>query len=531
MLWSLCLTLGGCSLLLGADWPSTAGNPQRDGWSRAEKGLSKESVTQKKIQLLYKYKFDNQAHGLEAMSAPIDLSTLIGYKGFKELVFIGGSSNAVYALDSDEGTQYFKTPFEATTAGAGTVACPGGMTASLAMPGTSTPRRFGGGLMGPAVLWAVSSDGTLHTLRQQDGDAKWIAPVKFLPSDSHVTGLNVSNDVIYAATVNGCGGHPNALYAALFTPPGLPEMPGEPVTSPAAFNVISFPTNGSGFSGTGGTTISAHGTVYGQIATGHGDVAETYKDTVLALDPKTLAVKDYFTPEESVPAPKPEVESPGVTPMIFSWKEKELVVAGGRDGRLYLLDAASLGGSDHHTPLSRTEPLVATDDAFSGNGIWNTFATWEDEGPSKTRWIYAAVRGPVTMKFAQSNGATATGAIVAFKVEDQDGKPALVPQWVSRDMISPAGPATANGLLYALSSGELPRTAKKDGTPYTVAEVEKMSRHAVLYVLDATTGQELFSSGDAATSFSHSGIAFANSRVYFTTHDNTLFAYGIPIER
>ena len=27
------------------------------------------------------------------------------------------------------------------------------------------------------------------------------------------------------------------------------------------------------------------------------------------------------------------------------------------------------------------------------------------------------------------------------------------------------------------------------------------------------------------------GLAVANSQIYFTTHDGTLYAYGIPLER
>jgi outer membrane protein assembly factor BamB len=50
-----------------------------------------------------------------------------------------------------------------------------------------------------------------------------------------------------------------------------------------------------------------------------------------------------------------------------------------------------------------------------------------------------------------------------------------------------------------------------------------------MYALDGTTGKELFSTGDDASTFSHgSGLALANGRVYFTTHDNTIYCYGFP---
>jgi outer membrane protein assembly factor BamB len=563
-LWALCFAAGLCACVWAADWPSTGGNPQRDGWAQGETVLSKENIADKKIQLLYSYKFDNQAKGLADMGQPIVLSNIIGYQGFKQLLFVGGSSNAVFSLDADIGKPFFKTPLDPMdkTAGASATAlCSGGLTATLAMPGQSrvglrggfapspaaargrgaaAPGRAAaapgraparGGRGGPAVFWAVSSDGYLRTLRQQDGNATWIAPTKFVPENSDVSGLNVDDNVIYAATENNCGGSPNGLYAALYTAPELPRMPGEPLVAPAKFDVVNFMTNGSGFSGPGGTTIATDGSmIYGQVAEGHGDVAGQYHDTMLALDPKTLEVKDYFTPSGSLPAIKKGIAAPGVTPAFFQLDGKDVVVAGGRDGRIYLLDASSPGGANHHTPLYASDPVVKPDSHYSGDGIWGTFATWEDTA-NNTRWLYAAIRGQTAMQFGGSNGSAATGAIVAFKVVDDGGKPSLSPQWISHDMISPAGPVTANGLVFALSTGMTPRVAKDNGMPYTVAEEEQMAKPAVLYILDGTTGQELLSSGSTATSFSTSGIAVANGRVYFTTHDNTLYAYGLPEER
>jgi hypothetical protein len=97
-------------------------------------------------------------------------------------------------------------------------------------------------------------------------------------------------------------------------------------------------------------------------------------------------------------------------------------------------------------------------------------------------------------------------------------------------MISPEAPITANGVVFALSSGQPSRLAKADGSPYSVAEWEKMAKPASLYMLDGSSGKTLFTSGNKAT-YSPSGLAFANSQAYFTTHDNTLYVYGIPLEK
>jgi outer membrane protein assembly factor BamB len=88
-------------------------------------------------------------------------------------------------------------------------------------------------------------------------------------------------------------------------------------------------------------------------------------------------------------------------------------------------------------------------------------------------------------------------------------------------MIAPASPVTTNGLVFALSTGQ---SLQKD--PGTGAN------HATMYVLDGSTGRELFSTGNDAATFSHrSGLALANGRVYFTTHDNTVYCYGLPADQ
>lgn len=528
------VTIAG-ALILSADWASSSGNPQRDGWQRAEDKLSRESAANGGIKLLYSYRVDPKA---QRMGTPVLLGNIIGWKGFKALLFVAGSSD-IYSIDFWTGKPYFKTHLDYAASdkpqlSASTSACPGGITAAAVINGGSGGRGptpagqgggrgasgrgggggGGGGRGGAPYVWAVGADGKLQTLREQDGDSKATAPVKFLPANARASDLNVSNNVVYAATQYECGGSPNALYAIDLSTPDK--------------TVVSFPTNGSGFAGSGGVAIGTDGdTVYGLIPDGQGSVAGKYSNTVVALEPKSLAMKDYFTPSGTPPVVNKGAEVPGATPAVFPWNGKELIVAGGTDGRIYLLDATSLGGSDHHTPLAQSEVFSADDGT---NGIWNAFATWDDgpqpqppgrgaapavappPPPPGTRWIYASISGAPKLKFPITNDAAPTGSIVAFKVEDHGGKPALVPVWSSRDMTSPAAPAVTNGLVFALSTGQ-----------------GKTTKNAVLYALDSSTGKEIWSSGTTATSYATGGLAIDASIVLFATHDSQVHAYGIPI--
>jgi outer membrane protein assembly factor BamB len=167
-----------------------------------------------------------------------------------------------------------------------------------------------------------------------------------------------------------------------------------------------------------------------------------------------------------------------------------------------------LGGPDHHTPLAQTDRLGKG----TKRGAWEGLATWQDK--SGLSWVLASVDGPVepSVKFANDNGPTTHGGIVAFKVEEKDGHPVLTPAWISRDLINPAPPVIANGVVFALEGGN-------------------HSGHATLYALDAATGKQLYTSGDAIQTYSHlAGMSVGDGHLFFTTHDNTLYSFGIPLE-
>jgi hypothetical protein len=512
-----------CTTLFAADWPSTGGNAQRDGWSRGEKKLSRETAAS--IRFLYDFKVNHD------LTSPAVLSNLITYKGFKQLVFFGENSGSVAAIDADLGTLFFDTPLTTETTkarSAGTATCPGGMTASVAFAGNSlAPGRFGSAAVNhvgrvsrnktipspritmSAPVYAVSQDGLLHSILQLSGIATTVAPLKFLPPMARATGLNINAERIFLATVGNCGGNANQIYSI----------------DPSGGAVASFPTGGSGASGSGGTAIGTDGVVYAQIASGHGEGTGDYNDSVVALSPDQLKMQDYFTPEGG-PAKVDAADLSGVTPAVFGLLDKDWIVSGGHDGRIYILDADSLGGADHHTPAFRSDPILPPNSP--GNGFWNNFATYLDA--KGERWLYASVHGPVSAKFPGTNGDAPTGSILAFKITFDNGKPSLTPAWRSPDMVSPAAPAVSNDLVMALSTGQPASYVKANGKPYKAGQWSKLGRPAVLYVLDAETGKPLYT-GNKATTYATSGLAIANSQIYFATHEDGLYAYGIPIER
>jgi len=528
--WIALTAAAACVALLGADWPTRSGGPQRDGWARAEKTFTKENVGG--LELLYKYKADNRSRGLNSLTSPIVDGFLITYLGFKEMLVFSGSGDNVYSVDADLNRLIWKTHFEykggKPQGSAASSTCPGGLTASVAMVGSSSavfsfgkrPAKgsreaslIGGtGFGSLGAFFSLSSDGYLHALNTSTG-GDMIPPVKFVPPNSAVSSLNVKDTTVYASTSGNCGGSPNALYMV--------------DSSSADKKVVSFPTNGSGLTGIG-PSIGSDDAVYAQVQSGHGESAGAYNDTVLSLTPEDLKVKDYFTPPGAAPQPNKGRETAGATPLVFSWKGKDWIVAGGAGGRLYVLDSSSLGGSDHHTPSFQTEPVASMEQNHEGNGFRGAFSSWLDSDTG-IRWVYASLSGPpnAATKFPVENGDASKGSIVAFKVEDHDGRPALAPAWISANIPSPAPVVTAGGLAFALATGEPALPSKANGKPYSEAEFRKAATRATLYVLDGTTGNRLYASGDSVSGHARgSGLAIANGRIYFTTSDNVVYCFG-----
>lgn len=198
------------------------------------------------------------------------------------------------------------------------------------------------------------------------------------------------------------------------------------------------------------------------------------------------------------------------TPVVFEFNGADLIVSSTGDGRLFIVDNKSFGGDDHKTPLFETAPLAAP-----GGGVWGGLSSWK--APDGKLWVFAPVWGKLNpdLKTGKTNGPVTNGAVVAFTVEEHDGKPVLTPGWVSRDLQSPVPPVATSGAVFALSSGAAP----------------KHSSPAILYGLDARTGEELYSSGNQVTTpGTLTGLTVSNGRVYFATADGTLYAFGVHLE-
>jgi hypothetical protein len=545
-----------------SDWLTSYADAQRTSWLRTDPNISLESMSETGFALQWTTKLDNQSRGLAGLTQGVTAS---GVTLFVPTSLVAGSSNKLYMLDNDIGYVVWSRTFEGTLPTA-TAGCSGGISSAptrivsgaaaptppatgtattpagrgnqlgyrsaLGEPGqgipvesrgggpgraAGTPARqggapggaqgrgqgepipgapnVGGGGLGRAMVgYAVAGDGQLHVVGLQSGkDLQRPAP--FLPANSQWSNPVAVGTMMYAATSGNCAGAPNGVYAIDLDAADKP--------------VVSYRTNGGSvvgsvaFSSDGNTLLAAIGP--GRV-TGDGKA-----NAIVALDPRTLRLKDWFT--------QPTAEF--VTgPTVFRHGTRDLVTAATTDGRVILLDSASLGGANHATPLLASRSFLARGSSISGDALstWARAASTATSTGSEARWILVPVSGRPSGAGA-TNGAIRNGAVVAVRVAAAKGVLSLEPVWTSNDLTTPATPIIVNGVVFALSTGR-PAAPGGTGSP------------AVLYAYDGVSGKALWNSGKSMTTFASPGSYWsALSQVYVGTNDGTVYAFGFADER
>jgi outer membrane protein assembly factor BamB len=380
-------------------------------------------------------------------------------------------------------------------------AIPPGQWRTSPFPTNAAAQGSWGGLFRPSgVVYAVSADGMFRTLGLVSGkDVQRPAP--FVPAGARFSDLIAVNDKVYTATTGGCGGAADGVWAI-------------DIVSDTK-SVVSWKTNGG--SPLGSVAFATNGTAI--VAIGPGNVtAGGYANAIVALDPKTLAVKDWFK--------QPGVEF-AAPPVLFQEAGKDIVAATARDGRILLLDAGSLGGANHDMPLFASASLTGGTATFAAQSpaMWQERASAQSaagttpaassappagDGP---RWMLIPVTGPLPASLnAAGNGAVSNGAILGVKLAYQDSKFSVQPAWVSQNIAAPLTPIVVNGVAFA--------AAAPSNAP------------AALYALDGTTGKSLWNSEKAITSpLSGRSFWIGSGHVFVGTRDGTVHAFGFAMER
>ena len=538
-----------CGVASAQNWLMDGGDNIRSGWNRDEHILAKSNI--KNMKLLWKVQTDVAPHALHALMGPLVVQDVPTAAGKKEMVYVLGASDVLFAIDT--ATQKIawekhftykalpsgrQGPPPDAAAGAAIPAANGAPRAAAVAPppdpmrGSQTdPKHFNflnpqGSTGVPAIgpeeaggvrpIYVVDGGGVLHTLSDATGES--LRPDINMGAVSKFALQLYKGEVIYAVYSGKTGIVSTKVDGSQTTP-----------TTTVGFG------GGGGLWGRRGPVISSDGTVW--TTTGDGLVnLSNPKNLVLGnsivgfkKDGDHWAVKDWYTPPNWDWLRRRDLD-PNNTPTVFNFHGKEYMAASGKECRVYLLDPQNLGGPNHDTPLFKT-PLVCNEIVdFQNAGSWGALSSYEDA--KGTRWVLMPFWGPKhsQMKFPTTNTPeTKEGGEAAFKMVEKNGKPELKPVWVSRDMHRGEPSIIANGLVFAYGSGESSQQSWPDiGLNFDSSIRASKSGHATLFVLDAETGKELWTSGDTITGFNHfSSVTVANGKVYLGTYDGMFYCFGL----
>jgi outer membrane protein assembly factor BamB len=492
---------------IAADWSTFAHDPERTGWANEEKTFSPTNVST--LGVLWKVKLDNQFYSLSALTPPIVATNVPTAAGIRSIVYVAGSGGSVFALDEESGEQLWSKSFRSMTTPRkggfqGTFLCPNGITATPVIDRETN------------LIYVVAADGSLYGLELGSGQVKY-GPVQFIAPFAKSWSLNIVDGTVYTTVSLGCGNGRSGVYAAEIRDPRHPVV--REVLLSGAYT--------AGIWGRGGAVIGKNGKIYGGTADGDTDPKSgDFSNTVVAVSKQKLSVVDYFLPPNWAYLKKVDLDVGSASPVWFTWRNRNLLAHGFKQGLVYLMDADDLGGTDHRTPLFTSARLGNDKEACcDGSGIWGSLSTSRDD--DDRTWLYVPMGGPPSAnapRFPITNGDNPHGSIMAFKVtaEPKTGNPELEPAWISGDFSLPDPAVIANGVLFALSTGENADQRGDESRRFTD------THQAILKALDAKTGKELYSSGSEIATWVHfSGLAVANGRIYVVDHDSNLYSFGL----
>lgn len=516
-----------CSLAIGENWLTDGGDVQRSGWNKDEHILTKDNIGS--LKLLWKVETGNDPRALHSLMTPLVVDSVPMSGGPKEVAYVEGVSDNLYAIDARTGKMLWQKHFTYTPPPAR------GGGGGFGQPQPTDPKHLGflqpGGASDVPVIGAADASGD-RTLYIDDGGGNLHSiDIASGEDEKPTTQIGVSkfalqlynNQIIYGAIYSSVS---NGIVSLNIADPNA-----KPIVA-AGFG------RSGGLWGRRGPAIDSMGTVWTTTGDGNVDTSNPNNliiaDSMVGFRQQDGAWKpwNWFTPNNWAWLWHRDLD-PNNTPTIFMYKGRELMASSGKECRVFLLDPRDPGGPDHHVPLYKTPLFCNAGADFQNAGSWGALSSWEDS--DGTRYVVVPFWGPENpdFKFPITYDPTPVdGGEAAFKLVDDGGKLSLQPVWVSHDMHRGEPSIIANGMVFAYGSGENTQQAWPDiGLNFDSTIRAAKSGHAIIYVLDALNGKELWSSGDQIASFSHfSGITVANGRVYLGTYDGTFYCFGLPSE-
>lgn len=531
------------------DWTTWGYDQERTGWNRGEAILTKQNVS--RLTLLWNTQLSTVPTDivLSTLTAPLVVEGVRTAQGTMNLVLLLGADDTAFAVNADSGKLVWQKHFANTLAQVHPANWECANTAN-ATPVIDKAR---------GIVFLITSDGKLRGLNLGDG-AERMTPADMVVPFARDWSLNLIDNFVYTTNGRGCGQFPGQMPPQGAAPEaaeggGAPRPVGPiiwgnisamDVSDLAHPRVTHFYTSGArpaGPWGRGGVAKGPGGTVITQTADGPFDPGSgVWGETVLKLAPGASRVVDSFTPANWRYLNGHDLDFGSASPEVFTFHNRTLVATAGKEGVVYLLDANNLGGGPpDHSAFVYKSPQLANDAALGtepGQGMWSSITSYQS--PDGKQFLYVPVWGPPSKNapaFKYGNGPIPNGSIMAFQVTADGDKLSLEPQWTSENLTVPDAPVVANGVVFAIQTGEqtLQRPPSAPGQPRPMLDINSAAHfrstpvgNLTLYAFDAETGKTLWSSKQRITNWVHfSEPVVALGKVFLVTHDAHVLAFGL----
>ncbi|MCU1240423.1 MAG: hypothetical protein JWO71_1149 [Candidatus Acidoferrum typicum] len=474
----------------------------RTGQNLAETALTVSNVNTSTFGKLYTLRVDGYVYAQPLYKSNV----VVPGKGTFNMVFIATEHDSVYAFDADSATPIWQTSF--INAAAGITTQPAGDTGTndiIPEVGiTSTPviDPVGGTLYtvaktkenGSAVFRIHALDITTGaervpslviqaTVGSASFDANW---------QQQRPGLVLINGVVYVGF--GSSGDRNTWRGWVL---GY-SLGASSFTQAAKFCTEPSSIGGGLWASGAAPDVDPNGNIY--ISTGNGNFNGTtnFGDSFVKFSTPTLAVLDFFAPfnQSALSAADLDIASVGSTLLpdsLGTTAHPHLMVAGGKDGTIYLLDRDNMGhfnGSYTNPDSQIVQEIWNQIGAHQTNPAASSLAYVQNNYTTPGVWrnhVYWCGIDDVCKMFDLNNGLLTTTPV------SRGTK--LFPFGGGQPIISAASPSATSAIMWAVENG---------------------SAHTILHAYDATNlANELFNSDQAASNrdVAGLGVKFVNATV------------------
>ena len=498
----------------------------RDGANVQEHSLTPSTVSSASFGKLFSCAVDGAIY-----AQPLWMPQLTVGSAAHNVVFVATQHDSLYAFDADAAPSSCKPLWHVNLIDAGH----GGTAGESAVPSAGANTLVGAGygdiapevgvtgtpVIDPATntLYVVSKSviaastmffQRLHAIDMLTGQEKFAGPVTiaatfpgggdggttttFVPRQQNQrAGLALVNGTVYIAWSSHEDNYPYYGWVMGYDAHTLAQL--------SVFNDAPDYLWGGIWMGGAAPSVDSDGNLY--LITGNGtfnaDSATApnsdYGDSLLKLTPG-LTVSQYFTPSDQLSDQQSDADfGSGGTAILVDLPAKgsnptHLLIGGGKDGSLYLLNRDKLGGTGDSNAWQQFN---------IGSAIFSTGAFWN------STFYIAGMGGPLSA-FSLNAGTAKMNSTPSSSSFNAFGFPGSTPS------ISASG--NSNGILWAL-----------DNSQYCTPQSPGCGS-AVLHAYDATNlGKELWNSSQDAKNSAGNAVKFtvptiANGRVYVGTRGN-----------